>query len=172
MKLLQTIQLFDLRTFDWCLKRKHRQLFVDISRWISRTADGQLYIVAAIIFSLLDEWHLVKILAVGFTAERIIYFILKNRLRRNRPQQAIPGYKSVIQPSDQFSFPSGHTSAAFLLMGIVSAFYPTLGIPLLIWAIWVGISRVMLGVHFPTDSVAGAILGYSISQSCLNLMIA
>ncbi len=172
MKLLQTIQLFDLRTFDWCLKRKHRQLFVGSSRWVSRTADGQLYIVAAIIFSLLDEWLLVHILAIGFTVERILYFILKNRLRRNRPQQTIPGYKSVIQPSDQFSFPSGHTSAAFLLMGVVSAFYPALGAPLLIWATWVGISRVMLGVHFPTDSVAGALLGYSISQYCLNLMIA
>ncbi|MGH1486159.1 MAG: phosphatase PAP2 family protein [Cellvibrionaceae bacterium] len=171
MKLFNALHSLDLWTFDWCLKRKHRQLFVNLSRWVSRSADGYLYAIAALLFALSNQWLLVKILFIGFSVERILYFMLKNKLRRNRPQQAIPGYQSVIQPSDQFSFPSGHTSAAFLMMGIISAFYPILGIPLLIWAIWVGISRVMLGVHFPTDSVAGAILGYTISQYCLTLFL-
>ena len=171
MKLFNVLHSLDLWTFDWCLKRKHRQFFVKLSHWISRSADGYLYIIAALLFALFNQWEIVKVLFTGFSVERILYFILKNKLRRNRPQQAIPGYQSVIQPSDQFSFPSGHTSAAFLVMGIISAFYPVLGIPLLIWAIWVGISRVMLGVHFPTDSVAGAILGYTISQCCLSLVL-
>jgi len=169
MKLLHTVHSLDLQTFDWCLKRKHRLFFISLSRWISRTADGYLYAIAALLFGLSREWQIVKILAIGFTVERSLYFLLKNKLKRNRPQQAIAGFKSVIEPSDQFSFPSGHTSAAFLTMGIISAFYPALGFPLLVWALWVGISRVMLGVHFPTDSIAGAILGYGISQLCLNI---
>jgi undecaprenyl-diphosphatase len=142
-----------------------------MSRWISRSADGYLYIFSAIMFALFQRWDIVKILAVGFACERILYFLLKNLLKRNRPQQSIPGFTSVIQPSDQFSFPSGHTSAAFLMMGLLSAFFPAVIIPLLIWATWVGISRVMLGVHFPTDTVAGALLGYSISQFSLHLFI-
>jgi undecaprenyl-diphosphatase len=171
MKILSAIHLVDLRTFQWCLQRKHRQLFVQLSRWVSKSADGYLYAIIAAGFAVLQHWLLVKLLFVAVCIERGLYFILKNQLRRNRPQQTIPGYRSVIQPSDQFSFPSGHTSAAFLMMGILSAFYPVLAIPLLLWATWVGISRVMLGVHFPTDSVAGALLGYLISKCCLRFFV-
>lgn len=169
MKLLRTIHSVDLQTFDWCLQRKHRLLFITLSRWVSRTADGHLYGIAAVFFGLIGLWNIVNILFIGFLIERSLYFFLKNKLKRNRPQQAIPGFQSVIQPSDQFSFPSGHTSAAFLTLGITSAFYPSLSIPLLAWATWVGISRVMLGVHFPTDIVAGALLGYGISLFCLHI---
>lgn len=170
MKLLNAIHSLDLWTFDWCLKRKHREGIVTMSRWVSRSADGYLYLLAGIIFILAQQWAITKALATGFVIERISYFILKNKLKRNRPQQAIPGFQSVIQPADQFSFPSGHTSAAFLMMGIISAFFPVLLWALLVWAVWVGVSRVMLGVHFPTDIVAGALLGFGISQLSLALI--
>ena len=170
MKLLQVIHSLDLWTFDWCLKRKHRRFLIDLSRWISRSADGYLYAVASMAFMSFNQWLLVKALLVGFLLERSSYFLLKNKLKRYRPQHAIPGFKSIIQPSDQFSFPSGHTSAAFLVAGIVSTIYPVLAIALLTWAIGVGISRVMLGVHFPTDSVAGALLGFTIGQLSLSLV--
>ena len=163
VKVLDTIQWVDLRAFDWCLKRKHRQLIVDVSRWVSRSADGHLYVVVAMISAALEQWSLLKILALGFAVERVVYFILKNYLKRNRPQQAIPSFTSVIEPSDQFSFPSGHTSAAFFMLGVFATLFPFFLLPLLLWAALVGVSRVMLGVHFPTDIVAGAVLGYSVS---------
>ena len=170
VKLLEAIHWIDLCTFHWCLKRKHRDCLIDISWWISRTADGHLYAIVGIIAMAFGQWPLVQVLILGFVLERSSYFILKNKLKRNRPPQAIPGFQSVIQPSDQFSFPSGHTSAAFLMAGILGTVFPLMIIPLAIWAVWVGISRVMLGVHFPTDSVAGAALGFTISQLCLSLM--
>lgn len=170
MKLLQAIHMFDLRTFDWCLRRKRRELFINIARVISHTADGYLYLAIAVVLGFLKQWYLISILLVAFSIERILYFVLKNRLRRNRPPQAIPGFKSVIEPSDQFSFPSGHTSAAFLFAVIIASAIPLL-IPLLfIWAITVGFARVILGVHFPTDTVAGALLGSSIAWSTLAVM--
>ncbi|MEO0444371.1 MAG: phosphatase PAP2 family protein [Pseudomonadota bacterium] len=171
VSLFDVIHSLDLQTFDWCLKRKHRQLFVGLSRWISRTADGHLYAITGIICIALAQWQLVKVLSLGFVLERSAYFILKNKLKRNRPQQTIPGFQSVIQPSDQFSFPSGHTSAAFLMAGIIGALFTFVIVPLVIWATWVGISRVMLGVHFPTDSLAGAALGFTISQLSLSLIV-
>lgn len=162
MKLLSTIHMFDLRAFQWCLKRQYREQMVTVARWISRSADGYLYAVVGAIALLEKHWLFAKVLAVGFLIERVLYFILKNTLKRRRPQQTIPSFISVIQPSDQFSFPSGHTSAAFLMMAICSVFFPTLSIMLVIWAVSVGASRVLLGVHFPTDTMAGAILGYSV----------
>lgn len=163
VKLLDAIHLFDLRTFDWCLRRKHRELLIDIARVISHSADGYLYLAIGVVLGLLGQWHLFSVLLCAFGVERILYFILKNRLRRNRPPQAIPNFKSVIEPSDQFSFPSGHTSAAFLFTIIICSTLPIL-LPLLImWAVMVGFARVILGVHFPTDTLAGALLGSGIA---------
>ena len=168
MKLRYAIQVLDLWTFGWCLKRKHRQGLISISRWLSKSADGYLYLISALVFAAVGQWQAIHLLALSFSLERGLYFLLKNYLKRNRPQQAIPGYQSVVQPADQFSFPSGHTSAAFLMMGIMASLYPFAALPLLIWAIGVGISRVMLGVHFPTDILAGALLGYGIHLLCLH----
>lgn len=171
MRLLEVIHNFDLWTFGRCSKCIQYQLFIRICRCISRSADGYFYIIAGVIFLFLEQWAQAKVLALGFVLERSFYFYLKNKLKRNRPQQTIPGFKSIIQPSDKFSFPSGHTSAAFLMLGLMSAFYPFLLAPLFIWSVLVGLSRVMLGVHFPTDIVAGAIMGYSLSQLCLSIIL-
>ena len=171
MRLLQQIHSADLQTFDWCLKRKHHQHMVSASRWISRTADGYLYVFAALMVCYFSRWDILQILAYAFAIERIAYFFLKNKLKRNRPPQAIPGYKSIIKPSDQFSFPSGHTSAAFLVATIGSVYDPIYWLLLIVWAPLVGISRVMLGVHFPTDILAGSLLGFLIAQFCLYFLL-
>lgn len=171
MRLLRQIHHADLHTFDWCLKRKHHRHIVSISRWVSRTADGYLYAFAALMAGYLARWDIVSILIVAFLVERTCYFLLKNQLKRNRPPQVIPGYQSIVQPADQFSFPSGHTSAAFLVCTIGIAYDPVYWLLLLIWAPTVGISRVMLGVHFPTDVVAGSILGMSVATLCLYFMM-
>jgi undecaprenyl-diphosphatase len=73
-----------------------------------------------------------------------------------------------VTPSDQFSFPSGHTSAAFMVATITGFFMPLLMLPLLLWAALVGFSRVVLGVHFPTDTLVGMVLGVSVSFFSLN----
>lgn len=167
MKLLSAIDFFDHQMFYWFLERKHRELMVACGRWVSCSADGHLYAIALIVAAVLEQWTLVQVLLIGFAAERVIYFLLKNCLKRRRPQQAIPSFTSAVQPSDQFSFPSGHTSAAFFILSISAVFFPSLFGLLLVWAICVGASRVILGVHFPTDILAGAVLGYSVGAITL-----
>ncbi|MEQ1531779.1 MAG: phosphatase PAP2 family protein, partial [Methylococcales bacterium] len=102
---------------------------------------------------------MLQAMLLGFVIERPVYFILKNSLKRNRPQAALENFRSIITPSDQFSFPSGHTSAAFMMATLISYFIPALMIPLFSWAALVGFSRVILGVHFPTDTLVGVALG-------------
>ena len=167
MRLLKNIHDLDVQTFSWCLRRKHHQFAVWLSRGISYTANGPFYVLAGLSFMLVEHWELVKLLAIGFVLERTLYFIFKQFFKRNRPPEAIPGYISVIKPSDKFSFPSGHTSAAFLVAVAVSSAFPFMAWILFPWAVLVGVARVMLGVHFPTDTLAGATLGSSL---CLLLI--
>ncbi len=163
MSLIDSAIQFDYFSFDWCQQRRSRKLLVPISRSISHTADGYLYVVFGLLMLYLGYQTFFTIAFVAFTTERAIYFFLKNRVRRNRPPDVIPGFKSIIQASDKFSFPSGHTSAAFLMSTLCTLYFPLAGIFLYPWACSVAWSRVMLGVHFPTDTVAGAVLGSSIA---------
>lgn len=172
MKLLQNLHNYDLLTFDWCLRRRHLQQLTAISRWISKSADGHLYAIAGLALLLSSSYDIFTVVLVAFVSERACYFVLKSHFRRNRPPQAIPGFQSVVQPSDQFSFPSGHTSAAFLAATMTYLFLPEIGWALYPWACTVGMSRVLLGVHFPTDTVAGALLGTSIAIVSFTLLAA
>ena len=101
-------------------------------------------------------------MATAFAIERPLYFILKKSCKRRRPPAAIPGFTSIITASDEFSFPSGHTCGAFLFVTLLCALWGLWLAPLYLWAAFVGLSRVILGVHFPTDIFMGAILGIGI----------
>ena len=107
---------------------------------------------------------------IAFLIERPVYWLLKNTLKRNRPPKAIPYFKASIVASDEFSFPSGHTSAAFLLAFLVSHHFGFLTLIVYMWASAVGMSRVLLGVHFPTDILAGACLGSGLGFLTITIM--
>ncbi|MDP3517665.1 MAG: phosphatase PAP2 family protein [Pseudohongiella sp.] len=143
-------------------------------RKISSSADGHLYLICALfcwIWIREPGSHFLSLLCISFMVERPIYLILKNGLKRNRPAQIIPGFTSIIVPSDHFSFPSGHTSGAFIFATALSLSLADTNfiagvnsetlmvIAVYCWAVMVGLSRVMLGVHFPGDTLAGATLG-------------
>lgn len=165
MKLLSAIHKYDVFMFSWLINASIHNSLTKVSRYVSKTGDGQLYILVMALF----YWHEglrsqpLQAILLAFAVERPTYFVLKNGFKRNRPEAALKNFHSFITPSDKFSFPSGHTSAAFMMATLLGHFFPTLLIPLYCWAGSVGFSRVALGVHFPTDILVGSVMGITIA---------
>lgn len=165
---LRCIQEFDTRSFLCVARQPSTSLLARLALLVSATADGWFYtlIVPVVILARPESAReLLQLALVAFTFERCCYFVLKNTFRRNRPQQKLAGFMAAIKPADRFSLPSGHTSAAFLFVTLLCVLVSPLLAPLYLWAAAVGASRVILGVHFPSDVVMGAALGSSIGFS-------
>lgn len=102
--------------------------------------------------------------ALALILTSFIVVIVKRAVRRARPALDI----QVSIPPDRFSFPSGHTAAAFAVAVAMSGAMPLLVPPLLVMAIVVGYGRMYLGVHYPLDVGAGAAIGL-VTGSCVAL---
>lgn len=165
-----------LREFTNNLTRWDRLLFHHIFSWggdgvilnrtfrfISWSGNGCLYpflgLYIYLVISPAIGRRFILSLTLAFLLERLLYHLLKQSLKRDRPYERIVDVQSRVRPPDRFSFPSGHTTSAFLMMTVLTSFFPVLQIPTLLWATTVGIARVHLGVHYPTDVLAGAVLG-------------
>ena len=109
-------------------------------------------------------------LGLAMIIERAVYFVLKNTLKRLRPADFKSNFQSVITASDEFSFPSGHTSAAFCFSLITVTVLGGASALLFLWATIVGMSRLVLGVHFPGDVLAGAFVGSGVAMGTLSLL--
>lgn len=173
MRLLSAIHRCDVSVFTWLAHRKGHALFARIGRLLSRTGDGHFYALLGL-YLLLSSAPANRLflacLLFAFGLERPIYFVLKNSLRRHRPQEVLKNFRGLIRPSDRFSFPSGHTSAAFCMATVVAYFHPALAIPAYAWASSLGAARLVLGVHFPTDIVAGMTMGTTVASLSLRML--
>ncbi len=160
--LFQTIfiidQLIFLQIFNWNGKKYLDQFFL----FVSRSADGYLYVLISILLLILEpKWgsQICLVLLISFAIEIPIYKIIKDNIKRHRPHEHINGIDFLISPPDRFSFPSGHTAGAFIFAILLSSHYSFIDVPLLFWAASVGLSRIYLGVHYPSDVIAGIFLG-------------
>ena len=171
MAVLKRIHHLDVLAFYWCMARKRRVLFTNVSRKVSFTADGPFYALIAALLYFYDQSQWLIALLSAFLLERCLYFLAKNSFKRHRPAEALDNFKSFIRPSDHFSFPSGHTSGAFLIAYFLSEWIPELNVCWYFWALNIAFSRVFLGVHFPTDTVMGAVLGSGCAFIAIGVLI-
>ena len=94
----------------------------------------------------------------------LLYKLLKTRLVRERPYVLHAGIDCVVAPLDRYSFPSGHTLHAVLFTTIAVAWVPMLGLILIPLAVLIALSRVILGLHYPSDVLVGALIGGALGR--------
>lgn len=118
-----------------------------------------LFTLALIIFGN-EKWRNTGIQAATTLAiSQTITYGLKSLLGRERPYNILKNLNTFGIILKDYSFPSGHTSASFSLATTIALNNPFLAILVIAMALLVGISRIYLGVHYPTDVAAGIVLG-------------
>ena len=150
----------------------HIQWLRMLLRAVSRLGDGVfwyalmlLLLAADVTAAIVPVLHMV---AAGL-AGTILYRWLKAKTLRPRPYQVNQAINCNARPLDQFSFPSGHTLHAFAFTTIAIAYYPQLALLLIPFACLVALSRVVLGLHYPSDVLTGAAIGAAIAGFSLAL---
>ena len=137
---------------------------------ISRLGDGVFWyaLMAAIALigggrGLLAAAHMAL---TGLTALGL-YRVLKRWTKRPRPFRSCPGVIARIPPLDEFCFPSGHTLQAVSFTIVALAWYPLLASLLLPFTALVAASRVILGLHYPSDVLAAILIGTTLGTLSL-----
>jgi len=141
-------------------------------RGISRLGDGVFWYSLMLALLAVDGARAFgpvgRMAATGLVCT-LLYKWLKSKTSRPRPFAVENAVRAGADPLDPFSFPSGHTLHAVAFSVVAIAFYPMLAWLLVPFAVLVAISRVVLGLHYPSDVLAGAALGALIAEGILAL---
>jgi undecaprenyl-diphosphatase len=128
----------------------------------SRLGDGVLWYTLVALLALFfgEKGRMVALqCAVSGFSGLAIYRLLKNVLVRERPYMTHAAIICAGKPLDRFSFPSGHTLHAVSFTLVICSTLPLMAVLLVPAAVLIALSRVVLGLHYPTDVLAGGLLG-------------
>lgn len=129
---------------------------------VSRLGDGVFWYALIAALALLGgatgRTAALHMAAVGIVA-LLLYRCLKGHYRRPRPFRSDHAIVPLMAPLDEFSFPSGHTLHAISFSLVACAYFPALVVLLLPFTACVAASRVVLGLHYPSDVLAAALIG-------------
>jgi undecaprenyl-diphosphatase len=134
---------------------------------VSRLGDGVLWYLLILLLPIFYGAQAVKpaiLMALTGLLGVTIYGVLKRFFVRDRPFIRHAGISQAGAPLDRYSFPSGHTLHAVSFAWQATAHFPQLGWVLVPLACLIAASRVVLGLHYPTDVIAGALLGACLAE--------
>jgi undecaprenyl-diphosphatase len=156
------------RVHRWRAPRWFRILMIVATRG----GDGWLWYAFGLILLLCGgEQRFAATGAAGSSAAAglILFRALKRTSRRRRPCEIEPHCWASILPPDKYSFPSGHAITAFAVAISVGLFYPYLQTYLLVAAILIAASRIILGMHFLSDVIAGSAIGIALGFTSFHI---
>ena len=168
--MLSFIQTLDESFLLWIQETVRTPILTSIMQFFSSLLDHGILAIVLCIGLLLFK----RTRKMGITASLsliicsiIVHLFLKPTIARPRPYHVLDILITLAQHPNDYSFPSGHTNAIFAVAGVLFFACPKkVGVPAIVTASLVGLSRVYLGVHFLTDVLVGALLGLLISYLC------
>ncbi|TVU68736.1 phosphatase PAP2 family protein [Cobetia crustatorum] len=166
---LLVFERLDLLEWRLCRQVARLALFrpvLALFRGISRLGDWPVWLLLTLSLPLHTAsggWLLLEFsLAAGVGA--LLYRALKTRLCRERPFITFTTINCTMPPLDRYSFPSGHTLHATLFASLTAQQVPELAIIVTPLALLIALSRVILGLHYVSDVLAGAVLGLGLAE--------
>jgi undecaprenyl-diphosphatase len=163
------------RELRWCLSLNRwgaRPAALRFFGAVSRLGDGAAwYALIALLPLAFGPSAAAASLHLGLAAlvNVALYRTLKGWTRRPRPFRRLGAIKAHVAPLDEFSFPSGHTLHAVTLTLIACWYFPVLAVVLVPFALAVAASRVVLGLHYPSDVLAATLIGLGIAWCSIEL---
>ncbi|MCG5499947.1 phosphatase PAP2 family protein [Ectothiorhodospira lacustris] len=148
----------------------HRRLINRVFAVVSRLGDGVFWYTLMLCLPLI---HGMQALHVSLHMALVgllclpIYKILKATTGRDRPFRHSRDISLNVAPLDRFSFPSGHTLHAVAFTVVLLAWLPVWAWLVLPFTLMVALSRLVLGLHYPTDVLAGAAIGAAVALGSL-----
>ncbi|HEY0782779.1 MAG TPA: phosphatase PAP2 family protein [Thermoanaerobaculia bacterium] len=150
-------------SIDEAILRRVRRLeshtMTRFMRSLTRLGDTGSWVVVGLALGSVGGPRYFWLLALGAGLAVGVSQVLKRVCCRPRPSSGIAGFAALAELPDAFSFPSGHTAAAFGVAVALLGERPSLTLLALVLAAGIAISRIYLGAHYPLDVAAGVLLG-------------
>ena len=156
---------FAAHEWHWCERANQRMRgtrWVPFFGFISRIGDGWVwYLLMLLLLALGGARGAIAALhmAVLGLASLVLYKLVKRLSKRPRPLVRRPGLHLTVAPLDEFSFPSGHTLHAIAFSLVACHYFPWLALVLVPLSLCIALSRVVLGLHYPSDVAAAILMG-------------
>lgn len=154
--------VYEHRMFFWCNHKIRITVLDRIFGVLTHMGGATFTIASSLCIALLGKelWSKAAWLAlIALAASHIPVHLVKKKIHRLRPYQVLPDAYTGKDPLIDHSFPSGHTTAIFSVIVPFVLLIPWLAVPLILLACAVALSRIYLGLHYPSDCLAGALIG-------------
>lgn len=164
---LQRFNDWDIDLCQACNDLSRNLSLRKIFKLVSRLGDGVFWYMLMSVLLLRYQADalpaVLHMLAVAL-AGTLVYKLIKHKTLRPRPFNVYPSIVCTGNPLDQYSFPSGHTLHAVSFSIVAVAYFPALLWLVLPFTVLVALSRPILGLHYPSDVLMGALIGASLTS--------